>query len=82
MLVNRDLDWNPHKQRRSSLSIHFNVWMPVEVSFFAKPTTPQPTRDDMRKACQRCVQTAQPNVLTMKETSPVEKRGNDGDNTR
>jgi hypothetical protein len=32
-VVDRHLDWSPHKQRRSAVSIHFNARMPVRVSF-------------------------------------------------
>jgi hypothetical protein len=39
MLADRDLDWSLHKQRRSIPSIHFNVWMPVDVSFCDESTS-------------------------------------------
>jgi hypothetical protein len=32
-LAGRHLDWSPHKLRHSAFSIHFNVRMPVGVSF-------------------------------------------------
>jgi hypothetical protein len=42
IVINCHLDWSPHKQRRSAVSIHFNVWMPVEVSSFEEPPALSP----------------------------------------
>src|SRR5688572_6782102 len=51
MLVSRHLGWSPHKHRRSAVSIHFNVWMPVEVSSCEESPAPSPRHGETPKSC-------------------------------
>src|SRR5687768_17038694 len=51
MLVSCHLDWSPHKRRRSAVSIHFNVWMPVEVSSCEESLARSSLHLETRKSC-------------------------------
>src|SRR5687768_16769655 len=68
MLVSCHLDWSPHKQRRSAVSIHFNVWMPVEVSSCEESPAPSP---HMSRRANRATRVAFPKARGPPVIAPI-----------
>src|SRR5688572_32198245 len=68
MLVSRHLGWSPHKQRRSAVSIHFNVWMPVEVSSCEESPAPSPR---MSRRANRATRVAFPTAKAPPLIAPI-----------